>query len=222
MKETAGRIFSLAETARPVPGCTISGDLFKSREAHASVFSLAAGTDISPETCSHPRLILVLQGTVTVQEPGQKQEITLRTGEAMVIASGTLAGFAAQEDAVYLEITMFSGDFNLSLPVNESFVLKDRVPVQPGRVVNMDLAANPGLKFVVMSFGRGTGLNEHAAPGDALLFGLDGTGIIGYEGQDHILKAGANFKFAAGGRHRVQADGPFTMALLMELRARRD
>ena len=31
------------------------------------------------------------------------------------------------------------------------------------------------------------------------------------------MHAGENFKFAAGGRHKVYADGPFTMALLMEL-----
>ena len=64
---------------------------------------------------------------------------------------------------------------------------------------------------------RGTGLTEHAAPGEALIFALDGKGIIGYEGKEHHIKAGENFKFAAGGRHWVKADGKFKMALLMTL-----
>ncbi|WP_067559821.1 cupin domain-containing protein [Faecalibaculum rodentium] len=217
MNTKAGELFSLTDTYKPVPGCTISGDLIASDAATATVFSLAADTDISAETYSQPKLILVLSGNLTVQEPRQKQEIPLKSGEALILEPGTLAGFASDADVVYLELTLHAGSFNSSLPLNEPFVLKDRVPVQPGRIVNMDLTANPGLKFVLMSFDEGTGLSEHAAPGEALLFGLDGTGVIGYEGQEHLMHAGENFKFAAGGRHRVYADGPFTMALLMEL-----
>lgn len=73
------------------------------------------------------------------------------------------------------------------------------------------------MKFVVMSFGAGTGLSEHAAPGEALIFALDGEGIIGYEGQEHVLKAGQQFHFAKGGLHYVKAEKPFKMALLLTL-----
>ena len=69
----------------------------------------------------------------------------------------------------------------------------------------------------IMSFDEGTGLAEHAAPGEALIFALDGEGVIGYEGKAHSIKAGENFKFAAGGRHWVKANGRFKMALLMTL-----
>lgn len=47
-----------------------------------------------------------------------------------------------------------------------------------------------------MSFGAGTGLSEHAAPGEALIFALEGKAVIRYEGQDHEIKAGENFAFA--------------------------
>ena len=68
-----------------------------------------------------------------------------------------------------------------------------------------------------MSFDEGTGLSEHAAPGEALIFALDGEGVIGYEGKEHHIKAGENFKFAAGGKHWVKAKSRFKMALLMIL-----
>ena len=55
------------------------------------------------------------------------------------------------------------------------------MPYQEGRIVNMDVVHNDKMKFVVMAFDAGTGLSEHAAPGDALIFALDGEGIIGYE-----------------------------------------
>ena len=81
----------------------------------------------------------------------------------------------------------------------------------------MDLINEEKLKFVLMSFDEGTGLTEHAAPGEAIIFALDGTGIIGYEGKEHKIKAGENFKFDKGGAHYVKADGKFKMALLLTL-----
>lgn len=68
-----------------------------------------------------------------------------------------------------------------------------------------------------MSFGAGTGLSEHAAPGEALIFALEGKAVIRYEGEDHEIKVGENFAFAKNGRHAITADGPFKMALLLTL-----
>lgn len=49
------------------------------------------------------------------------------------------------------------------------------------------------------------------------MFALDGEGVIGYEGQEHTIHAGQNFKFNKGGRHYVRADRRFKMALLLTL-----
>ena len=106
---------------------------------------------------------------------------------------------------------------NNALKAGEVFKLSEPVPYQDGKIVNMDVASNDKMKFVIMSFDSGTGLAEHAAPGEALIFALDGEGIIGYEGKEHILKAGENFKFAKNGKHYVKAEGRFKMALLMTL-----
>ena len=220
MNVAAGELFSLTDIYSPVPGCTVSGDLVSSKDASVTAFSLAAGTGISAGIWQEPRLLLVLSGEIQVEEPDLNRKIAMKTGEALIIEAHTLTGVTARSDAVYVEITLCQGSFNASLPVGEAFVLKDRVPVQPGRIVNMDLAVSEELKFVIMSFDADTGLSGHAAPGDALLFGLEGSAVVGYEGTDHILNAGENFKFAAGGRHTVRADGPFVMALLMELPAR--
>ena len=106
---------------------------------------------------------------------------------------------------------------NEVLQAGEVFSLKDLIPYQDGRIVNMDLVDNDHTKFVLMSFDAGTGLSEHAAPGDAIIFALAGEGVIGYEGTEHVIKAGENFRFAKNGRHYVRADTPFKMALLLTL-----
>ena len=89
------------------------------------------------------------------------------------------------------------------------------MPYADGKIVHMDVVHNDKMKFVVMAFDEGTGLSEHAAPGEAIIFALDGEGVIGYEGEEHPIKAGENFCFARGGRHSVKANGRFKMALLL-------
>lgn len=106
---------------------------------------------------------------------------------------------------------------NEAVKAGEVFKLADLVPYQEGRIVNMDLVHNDKMKFVIMAFDEGTALAEHAAPGEAIIFALDGEGVIGYEGVDHPIKAGENFHFAKAGRHSVRAVKKFKMALLLTL-----
>ena len=106
---------------------------------------------------------------------------------------------------------------NKIVKAGDTFVLKEMLPYQEGKIVNMDLINDPHMKFVLMSFDAGTGLSEHAAPGDALVFALDGEATITYEGVENLVRAGQTFKFDAGGRHAVRADKRFKMALLVTL-----
>lgn len=91
------------------------------------------------------------------------------------------------------------------------------LPYMEGKIANMDVVHNDKMNFVVMAFDEGTGLSEHAAPGETLIFALDGEGVIGYEGKDHPIKAGENFHFAKAGLHSVKATKRFKMALLLTL-----
>ena len=106
---------------------------------------------------------------------------------------------------------------NEAIKAGEIFKLAELVPYAEGRIVNMDVVHNDKMKFVVMAFDEGTGLSEHAAPGEALIIALDGEGVIGYEGTDHPIKAGENFHFAKAALHSVKATKRFKMALLLTL-----
>ena len=106
---------------------------------------------------------------------------------------------------------------NKVIKAGEVFQLKNLVPYQDGKIVNMDIASDNNMKFVVMAFDAGTGLSQHAAPGEAIVFALDGEGIIGYEGKEYPIKAGEQFHFAKGGLHSVKAVSKFKMALLLVL-----
>ena len=56
----------------------------------------------------------------------------------------------------------------MNIDTGKLFSLADLVPCQDGKIINRDIIQSPKMKFVIMSFGAGTGLSEHAAPGEAL------------------------------------------------------
>jgi len=106
---------------------------------------------------------------------------------------------------------------NKAVKAGEVFKLAELLQFQDGKIVNMDVVHNDKMKFVLMAFDEGTGLSEHAAPGEAIIFALDGEGVIVYEGVSHSIKAGENFHFAKARRHSVEATKKFKMALLLIL-----
>ncbi len=171
---------------------------------NVSYFSLARDTDISHETYAQNKIILALSGEVIVNDA------LLHDGECIITPANIPVGFRTSTGCVYAEI-ITEGGLNMKLNAGEIFSLAGLVPYQSGRIVNMDIVNNDAMKVVVMTFDEGTGLTEHAAPGDALIF----EGVIGYEGKEHHIKAGENFMFAKNGRHYVKAKGKFKMALLL-------
>lgn len=216
MKEKVGQVFSIAKDNQLVAGCTISKEVTQG-DHQVTYFSLAAGTDISAEIFPYYKLVLVSDGQVNIYGQDSLDQL-VATGDGIVTPINTPVGFRTASGAVYTEILVQPTDkLNVVLEIGKPFKLADLVPYQTDKIINMDLVQSDQLKFVIMSFDQETGLAEHAAPGNAMIFALDGQGIITYEDQDHDIQAGENFHFAKGGRHAVKANGPFKMALLIDL-----
>ena len=216
MNEKTGEVFSIAKDNQPVPGCTIS------KTVHSGVndviyFSLAKNTDISAEIYPYYKLLVVADGNMEVYgTDGFSKKV--ETEESIVTLADAPMGMRTSEGAVYTEITIRKEDImNEAIKAGEVFKLAELVPYAQDKIVNMDVAYNDKMKFVVMAFDEGTGLSEHAAPGEAIIFALDGEGVIGYEGKEHPIKAGENFHFAKAGLHSVKATKKFKMALLLTL-----
>ena len=213
MNEKTGAVFSIAEDNQPVAGCTISKEVYASRQDYISYFSLAQDTDISAEIYGYHKLLILHEGSMEVYT--DKQVWALNEGKAFLTPTEIPVGMRTDTKAIYTEISIRRNTMNNAVKVGEVFKLAELLPYQEGKIINMDVAHNEKMKFVIMSFDEGTGLAEHAALGEALIFALDGKGVIGYEDKAHPIQAGENFKFAAGGKHWVKADGRFKMALLI-------
>ena len=211
---TTGHIFSISDDYLPVPGCTISGELIRG----ATIFSLAEGTDISAESYPVPVMHYELSGKATLIFKDTQKVSEVRSGQVIIKNAESNIGIKADIDNVYVEIPIRKEDtMNNIIKAGQVFTLKDLVPYKDDKIVNMDLINNDTMKFVVMSFDKGCALSEHAAPRDAVVFALDGEGIIGYEGKEYRIKAGESFYFAKGGLHSVKAQERFKMALLLSL-----
>ena len=216
MKEKTGEVFSIAKDNVPVPGCTISKEIYGGENA-MTYFSLAKNTDISAEIFPSYKMLIVADGSVVVYgNDGFWQK--LKSGDSILTLADTPMGMRTEKGAVYTELLVRKEDrMNEIIKAGEVFKLAELVPYAEGKIVNMDVVHNDKMKFVLMAFDAGTGLSEHAAPGEALIFALDGEGVIGYEGKDHPIKAGENFHFAKAGLHSVKATKKFKMALLLTL-----
>lgn len=216
MNEKTGEVFSIAKDNQPVPGCTISKAVYSGIN-DIIYFSLAKNTDISAEIYPYYKLLVVADGNMEVYgTDGFSKKIERE--ESIVTLTDVPMGIRTSEGAVYTEIMIRKEDImNEAIKAGEVFKLADLVPYAEGKIVNMDVAHNDKMKFVVMAFDEGTGLSEHAAPGEAIIFALDGEGVIGYEGKEHPIKAGENFHFAKAGLHSVKATKKFKMALLLTL-----
>ena len=216
MKEKVGEVFSIAKDNVPVPGCTISKQVHDGDNS-ITYFSLARNTDISAEIYPYNKLIIMAQGSMAVYGDGG-YERRLAVGDGIITPADSPVGMKTADAAIYTEITIGRNDtMNKAIKAGEAFKLVELVPYVEGKIVNMDVVHNDKMKFIVMAFDEGTGLSEHAAPGEAIIFALDGEGVIGYEGKSHPIKAGENFHFAKAGLHSVKATKKFKMALLLTL-----
>lgn len=149
----------------------------------------------------------------------QETKKFLGSGDMLIILPGTLCGMETEKGFVYTEVMPKEGlNMNKAVKAGEVFKLAEMLPYEEGSIVNMDVASNDAMKFVLMAFDEGTGLSPHRAPGDALVFALEGRAVIGYEGRDYPIEAGQTFRFEKNGLHSVSAEGRFKMALLLTLK----
>ena len=211
-------VFSI-EKLRPIrEGMTISRDSKLGDLTKLTYFSLGKDTSISQESYDRMTMYIGASGWGEFIIGEAKKKVSLHPDEAIIIPSHTLCGMQTSEGLVYTELILEKeNNMNANVKTNEVFALKNLISYEEGSIANMDVISNPSMKYVLMAFDEGTGLTPHRAPGNAIVFALEGKATIGYEGKDYELKEGECFRFEKNGLHSVKANGKFKMALLLVL-----
>lgn len=209
--------FKLSEV-RPVRAeMTISRPARLGDSVPVTWFSLGAGTSISPESYDDATLYIGGQGSGCFVLGTDSHNVTLHEDEVLFIQPATLCGTSTDDGFIYTEIILNKESYKMNslIKAGEPTALKDLITYEQGSIANLDVVHAPNMKFVLMAFDEGTGLTPHRAPGNAILTALEGTAIIGYEGQDYEIHAGESFRFDKNGLHSVTPQGRFKMSLLL-------
>lgn len=216
------KIFTI-EKIRPIrDGFTISRDSKLGDITKVTHFSLGKDTSISQESYDHITMYIGAAGKGNIIIGEEAKRLELLPDTVLIVPGGTLCGMETDTGLVYTEIILENNTekeitMNANIKTNEVFALKNLIDYEEGSIANMDIVSNSTMKYVLMAFDEGTGLTPHRAPGNAIVFALDGKATIGYEGKDYELSAGECFKFEKNGLHSVTANGKFKMALLLVL-----
>lgn len=207
-----GSPFRFSKTNPALPYLTISERI----KQNFSVFSLGTSTEISKESYPIETLYICVSSEGVFAE--QNCEKQCFYGDAYVSKQDELLGKKARKaDFLYLEWQLpKENKMNPLLKKGEVFALKDLLPYQEGKIVNLTVMETPAAQMAVIAMAEGCELSPHKAPGEALLLILDGDGVIEYEGVSHPVKEGDSFSFAKGGLHGVKAKTNFKFALLLE------
>ncbi len=212
------QIFTI-ENMRPIrTGMTVSRDSKLGTANKVTYFSMGEDTSISQESYDRMTMYIGAAGRGIFVLGDEQKEVSMGPDMALIVPQKTLCGMQTSEGLVYTEIILKKENtMNANVKTNEVFALKDLISYEEGSIANMDVVSNGTMKYVLMAFDEGTGLTPHRAPGNAIVFALEGKATIGYEGKDYELNAGECFRFEKNGLHSVTANGRFKMALLLVL-----
>ena len=211
-----GGSFKFSEEYKVKSELTISTKLGLS-DAPLTYFRLGRGTDISKESYDCPVLYIGTDGSGSFHL-NEDDDVKMSENDILYVAPKTLCGMSAgnEDGLAYIEILLEKEiNMNSALKAGEVTKLKNLLDYEKGSITNLDLIGQDNLKFMIMAFDEGCYLSEHRAPGEAIVFALEGKGIINYEGTDYEVNEGDNFKFDKNALHSVKAVGRFKMALLL-------
>ena len=211
-----GGSFKFSEEYKIKSELTISTKLGLS-DAPITYFRLGRGTDISKESYDCPVLYIGTDGSGSFHL-NEDDDVKMSGNDILYVAPKTLCGMSAgnEDGLAYIEILLEKEiNMNSALKAGEVTKLKNLLDYEKGSITNLDLIGQDNLKFMIMAFDEGCYLSEHRAPGEAIVFALEGKGIINYEGTDYEVNEGDNFKFEKNALHSVKAVGRFKMALLL-------
>jgi quercetin dioxygenase-like cupin family protein len=91
--------------------------------------------------------------------------------------------------------------------------LKGLVDYEEGRVVSRTLAQGKPLSLTVFAFDTGEEISTHSAPGDAMVYILDGSAEVTINGEKFTVNAGETIVMPANIPHGVKAVEKFKMLL---------
>jgi quercetin dioxygenase-like cupin family protein len=100
-----------------------------------------------------------------------------------------------------------------NIPVSQAIALSGLVDVEVGKVISRTFVQRPDLSITLFAFAAGEGVSTHSAPGDAMVYILEGEAKITIDGVPSTAKTGEILVMPANIPHAVDAEKDFKMLL---------
>lgn len=102
-----------------------------------------------------------------------------------------------------------------NITFSEPHILAELVDYEDGRVVSRTLAQNKALGVTLFAFAAGEGISSHSAPGDAMVYIIDGEAVLNIDDREIIAAKGGTVVMPADIPHSVTAEKRFKMLLIV-------
>ena len=94
-------------------------------------------------------------------------------------------------------------------------LLAEEVEYQKGQIVSKTLAQNERHSLTLFAFEKGEEISSHESEGDALVYALDGVGVVTLDGNENLLRTGEAIVMPAHSTHAVYAKERFKILLIV-------
>lgn len=108
--------------------------------------------------------------------------------------------------------------FIKNIAFSEALTLESLVEYQAGRVVSLTLVQNDAMSMTLFAFAQGEGISTHSAPGDALVYIIDGQARISIGDKTIDAKAGQTVVMPSNVPHGLDATENFKMLLVVSFK----
>ena len=105
--------------------------------------------------------------------------------------------------------------FIKNIEFGKALEMANLVEYQEGRVVSLTLVQNEGLTVTLFAFAKGEAVSTHSAPGDAMVYILDGKAEISIAEEKLTAITGQTIVMPSDIPHGLDAIENFNMMLLL-------
>lgn len=105
--------------------------------------------------------------------------------------------------------------FIKNIEFSTALEMADLVEYQEGRVVSLTLVQNDALTLTLFAFAKGEAVSTHSAPGDAMVYILDGEAAITVGENTFTATKGQTLVMPSNIPHGLDATERFKMMLLL-------
>ncbi|MDR3589194.1 MAG: cupin domain-containing protein [Negativicutes bacterium] len=105
--------------------------------------------------------------------------------------------------------------FIKNIEFGQALELAKLVDYQAGKVISLTFVQNEALSMTLFAFAKGEGVSTHSAPGDAMVYILDGTAEVTIGKETLKASAGQTVVMPADIPHGLEAVENFKMLLIL-------